>query len=118
MKRLSILALTTALALASPAVANNGKGNGNNGGNPAFGANGFCPPGLANRNPPCVPPGQAAKYGIGDRITGDYRRIDDPLRYGLDDALTYLIVEELIYAVDPDTREVLTIIGLASALLN
>ncbi|MBD3677023.1 MAG: RcnB family protein [Rhodobacteraceae bacterium] len=42
-----------------------------------------CPPGLARKNPPCIPPGQAMKYGIGDRLQGDYDELEDWERAGL-----------------------------------
>lgn len=70
-----------------------------------------CPPGLAKKNPPCIPPGQAGRWGdrgrdhpvddgydegyrdgyrdayhlaAGDRLTrGDYELVRDPGRYGL-----------------------------------
>jgi hypothetical protein len=33
-----------------------------------------CPPGLARKSPACVPPGQAKKLGLGDRIGSDWFR--------------------------------------------
>lgn len=80
-----------------------------------------CPPGLAKKNPPCVPPGLAKKghiYGIGDRIGRDYIIIRNPERYGLDRHHTYYLVDDYVYRVDRETREVLDLIGLMAALLN
>jgi hypothetical protein len=59
------MTLAALMAAALPMIAAaQGNGNGNGNGNPhGAGQQGqFCPPGLANRNPPCVPPGQAARH--------------------------------------------------------
>lgn len=77
-----------------------------------------CPPGLAKKNPPCVPPGQARKYGRGDVIYGDYRIIGEPGRYGLDRDQTYYRVGDYVYRVDRDTREVLDLIGAVARVLD
>ena len=77
-----------------------------------------CPPGLAKKSPPCVPPGQARKYGRGDLIYGDYRIIRNPGRYGLDDRQTYYRVGDYVYRVDRDTREVLDLIGAVARVLD
>jgi hypothetical protein len=78
-----------------------------------------CPPGLAKKAVPCVPPGQAQKmYRIGDRIDGDYTRLDRPWKYGLERNGTYYRAGDYIYRVDRDTREVLDLIGAAAAVLN
>lgn len=42
-----------------------------------------CPPGLAKKNPPCIPPGQAKKHGIepyhlGQRVPADHIVVIDP----------------------------------------
>ncbi|MGR3272246.1 excinuclease ABC subunit A [Thalassococcus profundi] len=97
---------------------------------PAVAAPNGCPPGLAKKSPACVPPGQAKKgyddrrdevryrYGVGDRIDGDYVIIRDPGRWGLNPDYTYYRTGDQIFRVDRETRQVLDIIGLASALLN
>lgn len=77
-----------------------------------------CPPGLAKKNPPCLPPGLARKYGRGDIIFGDYRIVRHPGRYGLDANETYYRVDDYVYRVDRDTREVLDLIGAAVRVLN
>ena len=88
-----------------------------------------CPPGLAKKAVPCVPPGQAKKsvrsyehddyrYGRGDVIRGDYIVIRDPGRYGLDPYGTYYRVGDRVFRVDRETREVLDFIGAAAAILN
>lgn len=98
-----------ALALSSGAVmAGNGKGN-----------SGHCPPGLAKKSVPCVPPGQAKKYyDIGDYITRDYRWINDPYRYGLRRDGYYVRAGDYVYRVDPDTHKVLNLIGAVADILN
>ncbi|WP_294607954.1 excinuclease ABC subunit A [uncultured Roseovarius sp.] len=82
-----------------------------------------CPPGLAQKHNGCLPPGQAKKiygyrYGIGDRIDGDYIILRNPGRYGLGRDETYYRVGDYIYRVDRDTRRVLDLVGLAAAILN
>lgn len=83
-----------------------------------------CPPGLAKKSPACVPPGQAKKYGHthvyhrGDVIESNYQRIANPAVYGLDPNLAYYLVADQIYRMDPNTRKVLAIVGLAAELLN
>lgn len=86
-----------------------------------------CPPGLAKKSVPCVPPGQAKKhsagkdqyrYRIGDRINEDYIIIRDPNRYGLRTDGTYVQSNDYIYQIDRETREVINLIGAISAVLN
>ncbi len=82
-----------------------------------------CPPGLAKKNPPCVPPGQVGKqypgvYRIGDRIERDYVVIGNPGRYGLDPNQTYYRVGDNIFRVNRQTREILEFIGAAANLLD
>lgn len=94
---------------------------------PAF----ACPPGLAKKNPPCVPPGLAKKryeadryhdrgdrYRRGDRIRGDYIIIEDPYRYGLNRGDSYARIGNYVYRIDRETREVLDLIGAVAAILN
>ena len=136
MKNLLILATAIGLA-AAPVTAkndgNNGNGNGNKhrveravpgqgNGNAARVANpstGACPPGLAKKNPPCVPPGQARQvqsgYGVGDRIDRDYVLVD---RYDFDlpplrDGEAYVRVGDSFYIMSRDERLVLDILDLA-----
>lgn len=77
-----------------------------------------CPPGLAKKNPPCVPPGQAKKYRRGDIINRDYRVIARPEQYGLRKGESYYGVGDYVYRVNKDTREVLDLIGAVDAILN
>lgn len=125
MKQVLILAGVATFAFATPAVAKPGNGHGN--GNPhaygalapAYGVNGpvgygvgGCPPGLAKKNPPCVPPGQAKKlYGIGQRLPLGYGTpyaynqipYDMRSRYGLSPVGSYYYGDGYLYRVDPRT---------------
>ena len=76
-----------------------------------------CPPGLAKKQNGCLPPGQARKYGIGERIGGDYIVIRHPGRHGLDPDQTYYRVGDYVYRVDRDTAEVLDLIGAVTRVL-
>lgn len=111
---LLVAAATAFLGLAAEA-GNHKPGKGQAGG--VAGAN-DCPPGLAKKNPLCVPPGQARKYGRGDVIYDGYRIIGNPGRYGLDADETYYRVGDYVYRVDRKTREVLDLIGAMARVLN
>lgn len=85
----------------------------------------FCPPGLAKKTPACVPPGQANKgfpYHVGDRIdTVDLDRyviVQDPGRYGLDPYGTYYRADDYVVQVDRESRELMALVGLATAILG
>lgn len=86
-----------------------------------------CPPGLARKNPPCIPPGQARKhshpYGnrVGDLLRlGDYAVIRDPRRYDLESrrGWDYYRDDDSIYRVDSNTRKILAVINLIDAFSN
>lgn len=86
-----------------------------------------CPPGLAKKNPPCVPPGQVHKaekhYGnrVGDILRiGDYVLIRDPRRYNLapQQDWRYYRDDNRIYRIDSNTRKVLAVLNLIDALAN
>ncbi|TFL17497.1 excinuclease ABC subunit A [Jannaschia formosa] len=77
--------------------------------------NGGCPPGLAKKSPPCVPPGQATKaYSAGDRYLGDgrvVRRGDyglPPLR----DGEAWVRVGDSILRLDREERIILDVVQL------
>ena len=78
-----------------------------------------CPPGLAKKDPACVPPG-LAKTPDRDRyyITDDYVVLGDPLRYGLDPDRTYYRLGDEVVRVDRETGEILNFIGSLAALLD
>ncbi|MFG6083773.1 hypothetical protein [Paracoccus sp. PAR01] len=82
-----------------------------------------CPPGLAKKNPPCVPPGQARKYGnrVGDTLRiGDYIVVRDPSRYDLERrrGWEYYRDDDRIYRVDSGTRKVLAVMNVIDAFTN
>ncbi|MTI01618.1 hypothetical protein [Roseibium sp. RKSG952] len=130
MNKLPCLAIVAAIAL-SPAVvsAGNGNGKGKNSiqvqrvspqqGIVVQGNAGHCPPGLAKKAVPCVPPGQVKnRYQIGDRIDRDYVWINDPYRYGLKRNGYYVRAGDYVYGIDPDTHKVLNLIGAVADILN
>jgi hypothetical protein len=121
MKKLILIAGAAALGIAGSAVAKPGNGHGR-GGPPVFANQGApvgygvggCPPGLAKKNPPCVPPGQAKKlFGVGQRVPLGYQgllgynNLPYNLRsyYGpqLDPRSRYIYDQNYIYRVDPRT---------------
>lgn len=84
-------------------------------------ATGHCPPGLAKKNPPCIPPGQVGKnYRIGDRYENDgYWRSEDPARYGLPllpPGESYYRVGDSFLRVDDDTRLVLELVEVLAGV--
>lgn len=116
--KIVILGVCAVLMVVTPvlAVAGNHKSKHKNKGSAA--SVGHCPPGLAKKNPPCIPPGQAKKYARGDYIDRDYQIIGRPQQYGLNRGDTYYRVGDYVYRVDPDTRKVLDLIGAIGAVLN
>lgn len=99
-------------------------------GGAAFADSKGCPPGLAKKNPPCVPPGQANKgvttqeWLLGDRI-GDVidrdgiRFLDDYPRYqlpALPDGRRYAVVNDRIVVLDSGRYEVLQLIRVFTPL--
>lgn len=82
-----------------------------------------CPPGLANKNPPCVPPGQVREsYRIGERYAEDgYWTDDDRVRYGLPRlprGESYYRVGDSFLRVDDETRLVLELIDVLAGITN
>ncbi|WP_170450109.1 hypothetical protein [Ruegeria arenilitoris] len=128
MKTLLHIALLAGLSLTPVAtLADNGKGKGKTKDTfsvervaPQKGAKSVanCPPGLAKKAVPCVPPGQVKNwYKVGDRIERDYVWIDDPYRYGLKRGGNYVRAGDYVYSIDPDTRKVLNLIGAVADIL-
>ncbi|MDN3713459.1 hypothetical protein QWZ10_20035 [Paracoccus cavernae] len=138
MNRTASLILAAALGAVSsaPSFADPGNGRGNGKGNGARHSHdrgperdhrnraryvADCPPGLAKKDPPCIPPGQVGKrYGtrIGDTLRiGDYRLIRDRDRYDLDyrRGWDYYRDDERVYRIDRDTRKILAVINLIDA---
>ncbi len=79
---------------------------------------GHCPPGLAKKAVPCIPPGQAKRYRVGDFIYDGYVRIDNPGRYGLRANGYYVRAGDYVYQVNRETREVLNLIGAIADILD
>lgn len=93
---------------------------------------GFCPPGLARKDPPCVPPGQARSHGddwgdryrIGARVTRDQFRYLDPFydrTYGLPPLPTgqrYAVIDGRIVVLDQTTYEIVDLIRAVTAVLD
>ena len=117
MKR-TIIVLSAALLLTvSPAVVA-----------PAF-AQKDCPPGLAKKNPPCVPPGQAQqgvttqewlnRHRIGDRIDQDEYVYLEDYDYDdwtglprLEDDEAYVVFDDALVVVDRTTLAIIELIRL------
>lgn len=102
MIRLAAVALMLTGSLAAPVFAGNGKG---------------CPPGLAKKAVPCVPPGQAMKWQLGERlpISTPWYAIGDWKRYGLPEPLDgsrYVRVDNEILRVAIATGIVLEALGV------
>lgn len=119
----SLLASLIMLCVATPSLADGKKGKPHrqSGGHESLWN---CPPGLAKKNPPCVPPGQAKKhamnyvYRVGDDLrVGDFIRIRDPWTYGLDtgSGWDYYRDDRQIYRIDSGTRRILAVIELIEA---
>ncbi|WP_254436901.1 excinuclease ABC subunit A [Ruegeria arenilitoris] len=85
---------------------------------PVKSKSGHCPPGLAKKAVPCVPPGQAKRYRVGDYIYDGYVRIDNPNRYGLRRNGYYVRAGDYVYEVNRETHEVLNLIGAIANVLN
>ena len=127
MKQVLLIAGAVALGFAAPALGKPGNGHGNPHAYGVQGPVGYgvggCPPGLAKKAVPCVPPGQAKKmYGVGQRLPLGYanpysfNQIPYDLRrqYGLNPYGSYYYGDGYLYRVDPRTMLVQQVI---SALL-
>lgn len=89
---------------------------------------GHCPPGLAKKDPACVPPGQARatrdhyQLRVGDVIDLQHVHIvTRPGLYGLDAPRSsdrYAVVNGRLVRVDESTGKILTIIRLVEAILD
>lgn len=123
MKKLILIAGAAALAFTGPALAKPGNGHGNPHaqGVMGYGAGG-CPPGLAKKNPPCMPPGQAKKlFGVGQRVPLGYQGLlgYNSLPYNvrnyygnqLDPYSRYVYDQNYLYRVDPKTMLVQQILS-------
>lgn len=81
-----------------------------------------CPPGLAKKDPACIPPGQAKKMGVGGVVDWDHVHIvRRPGLYGLTDApkgQRYAIVDGRLVRIDESTRKILSVIRLVDTILD
>lgn len=82
-----------------------------------------CPPGLAKKNPPCIPPGQAKKwrkgYSLPDDVvffpvTGDLRANLSPLPRGYN----YVYVDKDVLLIAEASKKVIDAVTLLSAVGN
>jgi hypothetical protein len=80
-----------------------------------------CPPGLANRTPACVPPGQARRmFREGQRVPTNYGAFtsynDIPVQYreqfNIPGGYNYIYRDNSVYVVDPRTRLIRSVIDL------
>ena len=78
-----------------------------------------CPPGLVWRGPTCIPPGHANRLlGVGTRVPTGWAYtpwgrvpVDLRMQYGLAPDYRYIYRDNVIYAVDPRTRLITSIIS-------
>lgn len=83
-----------------------------------------CPPGLARKSPPCIPPGQARKaeaIGIGSTLAGQDYVVVRSWEYGLEPAPTgsrYVVYQGMLLQIDSTTAEVLTLIRAVDDIVN
>lgn len=122
MKMIAFAAVAAAM-IATPAIADPGKGKGHGKGKyHATQAGRRCPPGLARNGNGCMPPGQAKKYGWsrGYYVPSNYgswtRYSALPeryrSRYDYDPSNYYAYRDGNVYAVDRNTRLIESIISI------
>jgi hypothetical protein len=86
-----------------------------------------CPPGLAKKDPPCVPPGQARKgttvhptpnpagqfdpYGLGDILPDGHATVIDPRLFAPNTGAAFVHSGDTLYRIDRLTGQVLDVIG-------
>ena len=80
-----------------------------------------CPPGLAKKRNGCLPPGQAKKWSIGNRLPDDVRwyPIDDDLRRRLGrlpSGYDYVRVDRDILLIGEATKKIIDAVTLVSAV--
>jgi hypothetical protein len=118
MKNLMLITGVLTLALAAPAAAKPGKGQGHgdhgkHGSHQMYGYGaGGCPPGLAKKNALCMPPGHFKKlYRVGQRYPSGYGNLwsynqiplDLRSQYGFNPNYRYYYGDGYLYQVDPRT---------------
>ncbi len=93
---------------------------------PAMAKNNHCPPGLAKKSVPCVPPGQVGKsarhWAEGDYFdNGDAHWITRPGRYDLPPlpaGQRYVVMDNRIYVVNESTYQIVTVLNAIGGLLD
>ena len=145
MRTLTILATALTLAMAPIGLAakpGNGNGNGNPHGNAQDNVRGghngthLCPPGLAGRDPACVPPGLArhgvdpedwigpitTNYVVGDFLNhDDFVTVTDLRKLGLPELAPgeeYAVIDGTLVRLDSDSYEILQLIRAAASVFQ
>jgi len=81
-----------------------------------------CPPGLAKKAVPCVPPGQARKFlRVGDPLPRDHVVIEDYWRYGLERPVRgtrYVRVDDTFWRVAIETSRIIDSVRVIGGLLD
>jgi hypothetical protein len=79
-----------------------------------------CPPGLAKKNPPCIPPGQAKKYRVGYPLPGDVVFVPVPDSWGLRApyGYQYVQVDKDVLLIGEASKKVIDAVTLLSAVGN
>ena len=93
---------------------------------PALAKGNHCPPGLAKKSVPCVPPGQLGKsarhWSEGDHFDRDDAHwITRPDRYGLPPlpaGQRYVVMGNQIYVVNEATYQIVTALNIIGGLLD
>jgi hypothetical protein len=77
-----------------------------------------CPPGLAKKNNGCLPPGQAKKYGVGQRFYGSYDRLPRDLAGMLNPppGTFYAMVDKDVVLMSEATKKIVDAVTLLSAV--
>jgi hypothetical protein len=124
MNRLLLVAAAAAIVSAGPALAQHGHGNPQKSGKsgPVGYGVGACPPGLAKKNPQCMPPGRYKKlFDVGGRVPNGYPGVMgyDQVPYQLRDRYSsvldprsrYIYDRQYLYRVDPATMVVTQVLN-------
>ena len=83
--------------------------------------NGHCPPGLAKKNPPCVPPGLAGYHRGGFLPKGDYIYVVNPFGFGLPSLRrgeAYVQIGDNFIKVNKETFEIINLFDAIGRVLN
>lgn len=85
--------------------------------NVAMAENRSCPPGLAKKAVPCVPPGQARKWALGDTVPGNlaWYEVRDWNLYGLPEPIAgsrYIRIDNDVLRVAIATGVILEYLGV------